>query len=330
MSGLPVEPVMSRETLQPSPVLTPRSTQAVEEPQTPDLKSPPLRAFENQIFMTSKAARLPRIMCEFLETEQRIREEKLHGTIVFFGSARTKSTKAWNIEMTAIDEKLAEQSPDDVETQKLRERKATLLRLHPMCEITEKVKRLAKLVGEWSTSDEARRAVEKILHVTISPKDPSPLAICTGGGPGFMEAANSGAKMTSECRSMGLGITLPFESHLNAYVDHELSIRYHYFFARKYWLCYLCLGVVAAPGGFGTLDEIMELLTLRSTGRFKQPIPIVLFGVDFWKKLVNFEYLLETGMISQKDYDMLFWTDSEDEALAHIRQKLCSREVNHL
>jgi len=148
------------------------------------------------------------------------------------------------------------------------------------------------------------------------------LFVCTGGGPGFMEAANRGASQVPGGRSIGMGISLPFETGLNPYVTPELAFEYHYFFTRKFGMAYYMQALVAAPGGFGTMDELFELMTLKQTGKMNRNMPIVLFGKSYWQTILNWNAIAEFGTISQKEVDDLLFTDSVDEAFDFITSRL--------
>jgi len=144
------------------------------------------------------------------------------------------------------------------------------------------------------------------------------LYVCTGGAGGFMEAANRGASDVPGGRSIGMGISLPFETGLNPYVTPELAFEYHYFFTRKLCMSFHMQALVVAPGGFGTCDEMFEMMTLKQTGKMQAKLPIVLLGKDYWKRVINWEAFDEAGVINQRDVDELLFTDSVDEAFAHI------------
>jgi len=146
--------------------------------------------------------------------------------------------------------------------------------------------------------------------------------VCTGGGPGFMEAANKGAADVPGGKSIGMGITLPFEAGLNPYVTPELAFEYHYFFTRKFWMAYHMQALVVAPGGFGTCDELFELVTLKQTGKMQRSLPIVLFGKKYWKEVVNWKSFGDYGVINQSDVDELLFTDSVEEAFDFITRSL--------
>ena len=148
--------------------------------------------------------------------------------------------------------------------------------------------------------------------------------VCSGGGPGIMIAANRGASDAGG-KSMALRISLPFENIPNPYVSPELDFEFHYFFTRKFWFTYPAKALVIMPGGFGTMDEFFEILTLIQTEKITKNLPIVLFGKEFWSKLINFETLVEFGTIDRKDLDLFFVTSNVDEAFDHITSRLHSK-----
>eukprot|EP01057_Protomagalhaensia_wolfi_P002029 Protomagalhaensia_wolfi_Nauph_80__2028@NODE_2289_length_1138_cov_128_637853_g1789_i0_p1_GENE_NODE_2289_length_1138_cov_128_637853_g1789_i0NODE_2289_length_1138_cov_128_637853_g1789_i0_p1_ORF_typecomplete_len359_score41_73Lysine_decarbox/PF03641_14/1_8e25LDcluster4/PF18306_1/8_1e03LDcluster4/PF18306_1/2_5e13_NODE_2289_length_1138_cov_128_637853_g1789_i0451121 len=334
--------------MEPSPErVAPPLNQGI--PHSPIPQDRVLRAFENPDWLRSRDARLVRIMSEFMETQGRLRQHRIFGSVVFFGSARLKSPEQWTEAYIKAEAELEESNDPDTK-QRAERTLAQLRRVKNLSfEFYDKVTRLAQLVSEWAQEHEAALACRRIAaNVPELPRDffaPLPsqnsstslcsesgeesihrgssgLAICTGGGPGMMEAANRGAALVPGAHSVGMGITLPFEVELNPYVEPALALQYHYFFTRKFWMVYTAVGVVAAPGGLGTLDELMEILTLRQTGRIKKTIPIVLFGKSFWEKAVNFEFLQENGLIDDKDKEQLLWTDDPEEAFEHIRKNL--------
>ena len=141
--------------------------------------------------------------------------------------------------------------------------------------------------------------------------------ICTGGGGGIMEAANKGARDAGE-PTLGFNIRLPFEECANPYLSEELAIPFHYFFIRKFYFAFLAKAFVIFPGGFGTFDELFEILTLAQTRKMQQTIPFVIFGKDFYRKILNMEMLVEYGLISKSDEELFILTDDLDEAFDHI------------
>ncbi len=164
------------------------------------------------------------------------------------------------------------------------------------------------------------KAITKQQSYGIIPEveDEQRIYVCTGGGPGFMEAAAKGASSVRGSRNIGMGITVPFEVGLNEHVSEDLAFQYHYFFTRKFWMVYHCQAIVAAPGGMGTLDELFEVLTLKQTGKVQGDLPVVLFGKKFWRTIVNWQSMADFGVISQVEVDQLFFTDCPHEAFDHI------------
>jgi len=236
----------------------------------------PVKAYTNQGFLHSKDARILRILAEYLEPQSRFDRYSIDDMIVFMGSARTLSAES---AAEALAE--AERSGEGVEKARMQVRMAAYY---------EDARGLARRLTDWSKGleDPDRRFV-----------------VCTGGGPGIMEAANRGA---SEARGINIGLTisLPEEEAGNAYITRELDIHFHYFFMRKYWFVYLAKAVVLFPGGFGTMDELFEILTLIQTGKLRKRLPIILYGSEFWDKVINLDALVEFGTISADDLNLLY------------------------
>lgn len=249
-------------------------------------------AYRNESFLGSRSARSLRILSEYIEPESRFEHYAVDDTIVFLGSARLKSREDAE---QALRE--AEAGDGDVDTAR---------RDLEMSRYYEAARELAHRLTNWSKQleDEERRFV-----------------VCTGGGPGIMEAANRGA---SEAKGVNVGLTIsiPVEEFDNRYVTRELSFHFHYFFMRKFWFAYLAKAVLVFPGGFGTLDELFELLTLLQTHKMRKHLPVVLFGREFWSEVVNFDALTRYGTISPGDVDIMFQTDSVDEAYEYIVSQL--------
>lgn len=252
----------------------------------------PVKAYENQAFLGSPDARVLRILSEYLEPHARFRELAVRDTIVVFGSARILSREKAE---TLLAE--ARANGGDV---------AAAERALHMSRYYEAARELSARLTTWSKSLQGseRRFV-----------------ICSGGGPGIMEAANRGA---SEAKgvNIGLNISLPFEQEENPWITRRLGFEFHYFFMRKYWFAYLAKAIVVMPGGFGTLDEFMEIVTLVQTLKIKKKLPIVLFGTEFWSEVLNFEPLIRWGTISPGDLDLFLRTDSIDEAFDFLTREL--------
>jgi len=253
-----------------------------------------IKAYEDTGFLSSKDARALRILAEYLEPKSRFDHHKVDDTIVFMGSARIKSREA------------AEELVRKAKTPKDRERAETALRMSPYYEAARE---LASRLTKWS------KALDKVERRFV---------VCTGGGPGIMEAANRGAA-EAKGLNVGLTISIPVEEFDNPYVTRGLGFHFHYFFMRKFWFAYLAKAVIVFPGGYGTLDELFELLTLVQTRKMKKPMPIVLFGTEYWRQVIDFDALAKNGMIDVADIRLVHRTDSVDEAyewiVAHLAEK---------
>ena len=268
----------------------------------------PNKSYKNLDFLNSPEARAIRILCEYEEPKRRFEEQGVTDTIVFFGSARAKSAVDVRGDIAHLNRELARTDINNGDELKAELEKAQ--RSLKLAEYYDKTRELARRLTEW---DMARMGTRRYY-------------ICTGGGPGIMEAANRGAADVQGGRSVGLGISLPFEEDLNPYITPELGFEFHYFFTRKYWFLYLCKAMVICPGGFGTLDELFETLTLRQTGKITKNIPTVLFGTDFWDKVINMDSMLDWTTISPKDLDLFLKTDSIDEAFEYLTSQILQDE----
>jgi uncharacterized protein (TIGR00730 family) len=182
----------------------------------------------------------------------------------------------------------------------------------PMGRYYDAARTLARLVTDWS---------DKLPDTTQR------FVICSGGGPGIMEAANRGAQDAGG-KTIGLNIGLPFEQRPNPFISPELSFEFHYFFMRKFWFAYLAKGLVVFPGGFGTLDELTEILTLVQTRKLNKKIITVLYGSEFWKEIVNFDALVKHGMISESDLGLFEYADSPKQAFEILREGLTTHYLN--
>lgn len=297
------------------------------------LYCPTTKAYKNDAFLNSGHARFIRIMCEYEETLYRLKRYGVKSTILFFGSARAKSRDQYDAKFEELSATIAnavtEKEKEDGERQL-----ATLKSTEWMVEYFDKIRELAKVLTEWSVESghtlarthsftgvtryhaQTRRGSKESLSVLPEDKDETEqcIYITTGGGPGFMEAANQGSSEVTNSRNIGMGITLPFEDGLNQYVSEELAFEFHYFFTRKFWMVYHCQALIVAPGGMGTFDELFEVLTLKQTGKVQKDLPVVLFGKDYWKNVINWQAIADYGVISQRDIDSLFFTDDVQEA----------------
>ena len=252
----------------------------------PAFRKPPPKAYDNPEFMHSTFARSIRVQCEMQEPYMRFKRHGVRNTFVMFGSART-------LPMDVAKERLAE----------ARARGAT----------PEALERAESAVRASRHYEACRRLSAELTRWSLTLPEWQRFLVCSGGGPGIMEAANRGAHEAGG-RSVGLGIALPFEQEHNPYITPELDLEFHYFFVRKYWFLYLAKALVAFPGGFGTMDELFEMLTLIQTKKTKKQFPVLLFGSSFWKNAVNFEAFQEWGMVSPEDRDLYVHVDSVKEA----------------
>lgn len=260
-----------------------------------------VKAYKNEAFMASPDARLLRILSEYVEPAARFEELQVRDTIVIFGSARIQPRdKA----LAALEQ--ARASGGDVE------RAERVLKMSHYYECTRE---LSRRLTEWSKSLDVRTSAKP------TEKEERRFVICSGGGPGIMEAANRGA---SEAKgvNIGLNISLPFEQEGNPWITRRLAFEFHYFFMRKYWFAYLAKGIVAMPGGFGTLDEFMEVATLIQTLKIKKKLPIVLFGTEYWDEVIDFDAMAKWGMINQEDIQLFHRTDSVDDAFEYMTREL--------
>ena len=257
------------------------------------------KSYKNLPFLNSPAARHIRILCEYEEPRARFRAEEVRDTIVVFGSARIKAP---DVAARMVAE--AHAAGDAGEVKKADD----MLR---MSRYYADTRELARRLTEWSMA----RA-----------KSRRQFLICTGGGPGIMEAANRGAADVPGGRNVGLGISLPFEEELNPYVSPELGFEFHYFFMRKYWFAYLAKAMVIMPGGFGTFDEMAEVLTLRQTKKITKNLPMVLYGSEYWDEVFNIPAMVRWGTISAPDLELMHQSDTVDDAFTFLTTALEATE----
>ncbi|KAL7702924.1 SLOG cluster4 family/Possible lysine decarboxylase [Lotmaria passim] len=293
--------------------------------------TPTVKSYKNTEFLNGSAGRLVRIMCEFEEPKERLRRNYIRSTFLFFGSARSMTRRQYDITEQGLQAKLAD-CGSEAERAAVQAELVRLEKTQWMCEWVEVVERLATMVAKFAKTEQQliNHSYKYIPdYFKLSPEDKTQsmhelaeqfddLVVTTGGGPGFMEAANRGAAAVPGAKTIGMGISLPFEKGLNGHVTDGLAFEFHYFFTRKYWMMYSCRAIVVAPGGFGTLDEMFELLTLKQTRKIPS-VPVVLLGKRFWQTVINWQALADFGVISQAEIDDLLFTDSPEEAIAYIK-----------
>jgi uncharacterized protein (TIGR00730 family) len=260
------------------------------------LQSAPL-AYENQTFINSPDGRILRILAEYQEPLARFRREQIQDTVVFFGSARFLGGDATKKGLSDL-----ESAKSAVDNEKLKRARSAV----DMARYYEDARRLAHMLTEWSIQIPARRRR---------------FVVTTGGGPGIMEAANLGAHEAGG-KSIGLNINLPFEQYPNPYITPALNFEFHYFFMRKFWFAYLAKALVIFPGGFGTIDELFEILTLAQTDKLAKKILVVIYGSEYWRRVMNFQAFVDAGTISPDDLNLFKFVDTPEDAFAFLRDGL--------
>ena len=270
------------------------------------MQSQPL-AYLDPVFLESEEARPLRILAEYLEPLGRFKAQNIQDTVVFFGSARIHSREA------------AEQAHEQLQRRTSGRRASTELDAHlarsrkavEWSRYYEEARELARLLTTWSNS------LESTHHRFV---------VTSGGGPGIMEAANRGAHEAGG-KTIGLNIRLPFEQGANRYITDGLHFEFHYFFMRKFWFAYLAKALVIFPGGFGTLDEMFEILTLMQTEKLEKQIQIILYGTDYWDPIVNLHPMEEWGAISAADIELVQRANAPQEAFELLKAHLTEHHL---
>jgi len=262
-----------------------------------------IKAYNNYDFLNSPPARTIRVLTEMIEPATRLRKHKIHHTVVFMGSARTLPRATAQKNLKSIQQKIASQRSirRGLRTQLEDAQKQVIMSAY-----YEDAVRLSENLTQWF--NETQNAEKKFV-------------ICSGGGPGIMEAASRGARKANG-QSVGLNISLPEEQYANPYQTKEISFDFHYFFIRKFWFFYLAKALVIFPGGFGTLDELFELLTLIQTEKTKKYMPVVLYGQKYWDELINFDTLVKWGTISKPDLKLFHVCDDVEGAFHYLKNEL--------
>jgi hypothetical protein len=257
-------------------------------------------------FLESNEARPIRILSEYLEPLRRFREQKIQDTVVFFGSARVDSRERAERALQTLRAR-GEQDADDhyqIELSKVR-------RAVEWARYYEEARDLARLLTDWSASLQSEN------HRFV---------VTSGGGPGIMEAANRGAREAGG-KTIGLNIRLPFEQGANPYITEGLHFEFHYFFMRKFWFAYLAKALVIFPGGFGTCDELFEILTLVQTDKLSKKIGVILYGKDYWDQVLSFKPMAEWGAVAEKDLELLIYADTPADAFERLRSHLLTHHL---
>jgi hypothetical protein len=281
----------------------------------PPLARAPL-AYENPRFLNSADGRLIRIVAEFMEPLARFRRELIQDTVVFFGSARFRGKEEADHELELLENTGSTRpapseeqpaSPPEIAAGKASDlqRKRAVAAVE-MARYYEDARRLAHMLTAWAKTIPSRR------HRFV---------VTSGGGPGIMEAANRGAHEAGG-KTIGMNISLPFEQFPNPYITPALNFEFHYFFMRKLWFAYMAKALVVFPGGFGTLDEMFEILTLLQTRKVAKKITVLIYGSEYWKRVFNLDALVDTGAISPKDIELFQFVDTPEEAFEMLRKGL--------
>jgi uncharacterized protein (TIGR00730 family) len=269
------------------------------------LKSAPL-AYENETFINSPDGRILRILAEYQEPLARFRREQIQDTVVFFGSARFQGGDDARQALTA-----AEKNDLKAPAAELEKNLKRALAAVEMARYYEDARRLAHMLTDWSIQIPARRRR---------------FVVTTGGGPGIMEAANLGAYEAGG-KSIGLNINLPFEQNPNSYITPALNFEFHYFFMRKFWFAYLAKALVIFPGGFGTIDELFEILTLAQTDKLAKKILVVIYGSEYWHRIMNFQAFVDAGTVSPDDLNLFKFVDTPEDAFKFLRDGLTEHHL---
>ncbi|HWX41507.1 MAG TPA: LOG family protein [Blastocatellia bacterium] len=271
-------------------------------PDSDDRPKTNVAPYLNSEFLKSPDARVIRIISEYLEPAARFRRYHIRDTVVFFGSARSLPPEEAAAQLAHIDESIAQAASM---TEELATAKAQAETAVKLARYYEDAMELARRLTEWSKGVTANR------HFII----------CSGGSGGMMEAANRGASSAAG-KTIGLNILLPREQEVNPYVSRELVFNFHYFFMRKFWFVYPAKALVVFPGGFGTMDELFEVLTLVQTKMPHKAMPIILFGTEFWDEVLNFDALVRWGVVTRDELSIFHKTDSVDDAFRYITSRL--------
>jgi uncharacterized protein (TIGR00730 family) len=262
------------------------------------------KAYHDLEFMDGPDARTIRVLCEFVEPSARFRRFGIRNTVVFFGSTRVLAPE------------VAQQRLHEVERHAARSKGR-----HDYAEGMEAARRDEKMSRYYRDAMELSR---RITHWSASQADPRRrVTVCTGGGPGIMEAANRGAAEAGG-KSIGLNISLPMEQQPNPYQTPELAFEFHYFFIRKFWFFYMARALAIFPGGFGTMDELFELLTLVQTHKSRKYMPIIIYGREYWDEIIDFAALLRSGTISAEDLNLFRFFDDVNGAFDYLKKELSS------
>jgi hypothetical protein len=267
---------------------------------------PTVKAYKNPDFLASHHARHVRVMCELQEPAQRLQKNGIDNYFFFVGSHSVMHPDERQAQIAEFNKTLQKGGPRD-EMEALASKIRFAKQMQSMDRYYVVAMELAGKLARWNKERQAQGL-------------PS-YNVCSGGGPGVMEAANRGAA-DAGATTLGLGSTRPEWGQMNKYVSQGSAFEFHYFFMRKFWCMYKCMGLIAFPGGYGSLDELFEALTLVNSHRIEHRMPIILLGRDYWKKAINWEYLVECSMLSQQNLDLITFLDTADEAFEFLKDQV--------
>jgi hypothetical protein len=271
-----------------------------------DRLNPAPLAYKNEAFLNSPDGRILRILAEYQEPLARFRREQIQDTVVFFGSARFQGGEAAKKNFALVERNEAKAAAAE-HAANLKIATAAV----DMARYYEDARRLAHMLTKWSIQIPARRRR---------------FVVTTGGGPGIMEAANLGAHEAGG-KTIGLNINLPFEQYPNPYITPALNFEFHYFFMRKFWFAYLAKALVIFPGGFGTIDELFEILTLAQTDKLAKKILVVIYGSEYWHRIMNFQAFVDAGTVSPEDLNLFKFVDTPEDAYTFLRDGLTEHHL---
>jgi uncharacterized protein (TIGR00730 family) len=270
-------------------------------------------AYENARFLNSADGRLIRIVSEYLEPLARFRREQIQDTVVFFGSARFRGREEADHALELLD------NTGSTRPAPANEQPASAPEIAAGMASDLRRKRAVAAIEMARYYEDARRLASMLTTWAMSiPSSKHRFVIMSGGGPGIMEAANRGA-FEAGGKTVGMNISLPFEQRPNPYITPSLNFEFHYFFMRKLWFAYLSKALVVFPGGFGTLDEMFEILTLAQTHKLAKKMTVLIYGSEYWKRVFDLNTLVDTGAISPKDIELFQWADTPEQAFELLR-----------
>jgi len=263
-------------------------------------------AYLDAEFLESEEGRPVRILSEYLDPLRRFKDQKIQDTVVFFGSARVDSRERAERALNMLRARGVHDADEQYDIELKKSRKAV-----EWARYYEDARELARLLSVWTMSLQSEN------HRFV---------VTSGGGPGIMEAANRGAREGGG-KTIGLNIRLPFEQGANPYITDGLHFEFHYFFMRKFWFAYMAKALVVFPGGFGTLDEMFEILTLVQTDKLSKKMGVVLYGREYWEQVLDLKPMAEWGAIAEKDLELLHYADTPADAFQHLRDHLIAHHL---